>query len=164
MKTIAIVLSKFTDPVSRLVSLLNGCNFTHVSLSLDAGMDAMYSFTFKGFTRESAAKFKRHGVEQVKCYQLRISDGAYQQLQQRIARFETHREDYRYSLLGVICCFLHIPYHAEKKYFCSQFVAESLQAARAVYLRKRPARYLPGNLMRELNASLQLARVQYHPL
>lgn len=164
MKTIAIVLTRYTDPLSRFVYWINGGGFTHVSLSLDADMGTMYSFNFKGFAQENAQRFKRHGVTQTKSYQLCISDRAHQRLKQRIASFEAHRSDYRYSLLGVICCFFHIPYQAKNRYFCSQFVAESLLSAKAVHLRKHPALYLPNQLMRELGRSLQLHRVQYNLL
>lgn len=164
MKTISIVLTKYTDLLSRFVYLISGGGYTHVSLSLDEDMATMYSFNFKGFAHESAAKFKRHGVSRAKSYQLQVSDRAYERLAQRIRQFEEHRQDYRYSKLGVVCCFFRIPYHAEKRYFCSQFVAESLLSAKAVRLRKKPALYLPNHLMRELSSSLQLHRVQYNLL
>lgn len=164
MKTIAVVLTRYKDPLSQLVYFLNGGGYTHVSLSLDEDMATMYSFNFKGFVRETAAKFKRHGIHTAKSYQLRVSDRAYAQLKQRIGQFEAHRQQYRYSLFGVFCCYFHIPYKAEGRYFCSQFVAESLSSARAVPLRRKPALYLPNQLMRELGRSLQLQRVQYNIL
>lgn len=164
MKTIAIVLTRYADPLSQLVYLLNGGGFTHVSLALDEEMQTMYSFNFKGFATESAERFRRHGIRQTKSYQLRISDRAHQRLTQYVAGFEQHRSDYRYSLLGVLCCYFHIPYRTERRYFCSQFVAEALLAARAVSLRKNPVLYLPNQLMREMSRSLQLHRVQYTTL
>lgn len=164
MKTIAVVLTRYRDPLSRLVYFLNGGGYTHVSLSLDASMENMYSFNFKGFARENAVKFKRHGVNISKSYQLRISDRAHERLTQRIQAFEANRQKYRYSLLGVLCCYFHIPYRVEGRYFCSQFVAESLASAKAVYLRRKPMLYLPNQLMRELSRSLQLDKVQYNLL
>lgn len=164
MKTIAVVLTRYKDPLSQLVYFLNGGGYTHVSLSLDEDMATMYSFNFKGFARETAAKFRRHGVHTAKSYLLQVSDRAYAQLEERIRQFEAHRQQYRYSLLGVFCCYFHIPYKAEGRYFCSQFVAESLASARAVPLRRKPALYLPNQLMRELSRSLQLRRVQYNVL
>lgn len=164
MKTIAIVLTRYRDPLSRLVYFLNGGGFTHVSLSLDEDMSSMYSFNFKGFALENAAKFKRQGVYTSKNYQLRVSDRAYERLAGCIREFEAHRQEYRYSLLGVFCCYFHIPYKAEGRYFCSQFVAEALTGAKAVQLRRKPSLYLPNQLMRELGRSLQLHRVQYNLL
>lgn len=164
MRTIAIVLSRYTDPLSRLVGMINNCGFTHVSLSLDGSTDMLYSFNLKGFARESADKFRRHGVTLVKCYHLHISDRAHERLTQRIAQFEAHRQEYSYALLGVICCFLRIPYRAQKRYFCSQFVAECLREAHAVALRRPPALCLPGHLIREISRSLQLHHVQFTAL
>ena len=51
MKTIAIVLTRYRDPLSQVVYFLNGGCFTHVSLSLDEDMATMYSFNFKGFAQ-----------------------------------------------------------------------------------------------------------------
>lgn len=164
MRTIAIVLTRYTDPLSRLVYLINGGGFTHVSLALDERMDTMYSFNFKGFAVESAARFRRHGVKEIKSYQLRISDRAWERLSQLVAGFEQASGSYRYSLFGVFCCFFRIPYRTPGRYFCSQFVAEALLSAKAVLLRRSPALYLPNQLMCELNRSLQLHRVQYIPL
>lgn len=164
MKTITVVLTRYGDPLSRLVYFLNGGGFTHVSLSLDADMKKMYSFNFKGFAEENASKFKRHGVHIAKSYQLFVSDGAYERLAEQIGQFEDQREKYSYSLLGVFCCYFHIPYKVQGRYFCSQFVAEMLTAARAVYLQRKPMLYLPNQLMRELGRSLQLQRVQYNVL
>lgn len=164
MKTIAIVLTRYRDPLSQVVYFLNGGGFTHVSLSLDEDMATMYSFNFKGFAVENAAKFRRHGVYTSKSYQLRVSDRAYDRLAACIRAFQADRQAYRYSLLGVLCCYFHIPYRAEGRYFCSQFVAQALQDARAVRLRHTPALYLPNRLMRELAGSRQLLRVQYHQL
>lgn len=164
MKTIAIVLTRYRDPLSQVVYFLNGGGFTHVSLSLDEDMATMYSFNFKGFAMENAAKFKRHGVHTTKSYQLRVSDKAYDRLAACIREFQENRQAYRYSLLGVLCCYFHIPYQAEGRYFCSQFVAQALRDAQAVRLRRDPALYLPNRLMRELSRSLQLDRVQYNLL
>lgn len=164
MKTIAVVLTRYKDPLSQLVYFLHGGGYTHVSLSLDEDMATMYSFNFKGFVKETAAKFRRQGVSIAKSYQLLVSDQAYARLKQRIGQFEAHRQQYSYSLLGVFCCYFHIPYKAKGRYFCSQFVAESLTSAGAVPLRRKPALYLPNQLMLELSRSLQLRRVQYNVL
>lgn len=161
MRTIAIVLTRYKDPLSRLVYALNGGGFTHVSLSLDEELETMYSFNLKGFAVESAQRFRRQGVTQGKCYRLRISDAAYARLARHIEAFVQNRKRYRYSLVGVWCCFFGIPLQQKGRYFCSQFVAECLLRARAVPLRRLPSLYLPNNLMREMNRSLQLQRVQY---
>lgn len=52
-----------------------------------------------------------------------------------------------YSLFGTLLCFLHIPHKFHDKYFCSQFVAELLEKAGAVELRKEVSLYLPSQLL-----------------
>jgi hypothetical protein len=40
--------------------------------------------------------------------------------------------------------------NAKKKYFCSSFIAELLEKARVIELKKKNTRYLPAQLQREL--------------
>lgn len=164
MKTIAIVLTRYTDWLSKLTMLFGGGGYTHVALSLDEKMETMYSFNFKGFSHETMAKYKRHGVRKSRSYLLQVSDAAYEQLLLRIRRFEKHRARYRYSKLGVFLCYFRIPFQRKGKYFCSQFVAEALSQTGAVLLKKKPSLYLPNNLMREIARSLQMTRVCLNPV
>lgn len=164
MKTIAIVLTRYTDWLSRLTMLFGGGGYTHVSLALSETMETMYSFNFKGFSCETIAKYKRHGVKKSRSYLLQVPDAAYEQLLLRIRRFEKHRDRYRYSKLGVFLCYFRIPFQAEGKYFCSQFVAEALTQAGVLRLKRKPALYLPNHLMKEIAPIVPFCDVQYNPV
>jgi inositol transport system substrate-binding protein len=68
-------------------------------------------------------------------------------IKEEIDRFLVNRDNYRYSRLGVVLCLMHIPYKFKSRYFCSQFVAEILEHAGAVRLKKKNTLYLPHQLL-----------------
>lgn len=164
MKTIRIVLTKYSDLLSNFIYVCSGGGYTHASLVLDTQSDIMYSFNYKGFCIETLEKHRRRGVKKSLCYDLLISDAAYGLLQRRIHHFEAQRAQYSYTRFGAIMCFLRIPFQWKNHYFCSQFIAETLIDADAVRLRMQPSLYLPNHLWHELAHCLQLKRIQYNPV
>ncbi|MBQ8617736.1 MAG: hypothetical protein IJ418_09550 [Clostridia bacterium] len=164
MKTITIVLTKYSDLLSNFIYLMSGGGYTHVSLSLSDEEDLMYSFNFKGFCIENLEKHRRRGVTKSMCYQLQVSEDAYAKLTRSIQHFIDHREEFCYTRLGAILCFLRIPFKWKGHYFCSQFVAEVLTRAGAIRLKMAPSLYLPNHLKNELAYSWQLRNVQYNPV
>lgn len=81
-----------------------------------------------------------------------------------IESFKRNRAQLSYSRLGLILCFLHIPFHSEKHYFCSQFVVEMLKQSGAVSLERRPELYLPNHFLWELRGSSQVVGMQVNPI
>lgn len=164
MKTITVVFTKYSDLLSSFIYLMSGGGYTHASLSLSDAEDVMYSFNFKGFCIETLEKHRRRGVTKSMCYQLQVPETAYHALTHRIQHFIDHREEFSYTRLGAILCFLRIPFKWKDHYFCSQFVAEVLTRAGAIKLKMPSSLYLPNNLKNELAYSLQLQKVQYNPV
>ena len=164
MKSITIILTKYSDPVSNLVHLISGFGYTHVSLGLDTCGNEIYSFNFKGFCEESFAKHRRRGVKYSRVYQPQISNDSYERLRNRCHYFLEHKSEYHYSLLGVIFSFLRIPHKRKNYYFCSHFVAELLSKAGVMTLKCPSSLYQPNHFCRELAHSAQLQRVRFNPI
>ena len=164
MKTISIIMTKYSDLLSNLIYIMSGGGYTHVSLSLRNAEDSMYSFNYKGFCIETLEKHRHRGVTKSMSYQLEISDLAYRELTQHVQYFIDHREEFSYTRLGAILCFFRIPFKWQKHYFCSQFVAEALAHAGAIRLKMSPSLYLPNHLKNELALSKQLQNIQYNPV
>ena len=143
MKTISIVLTNYPSHLSSFMETVYGYEYTHASICLDAMNEKMYSFNYKGFCMETVSKYKRHGVEKSISFQLQVTDAAFERLQNKIEQFVENREDFCYSSIGVVFCFVHIPFKRKKHYFCSQFVAEILAESGALKLKRRPSLYLP---------------------
>lgn len=163
MRTITILLTKYSDWTSTLFYYICGKGYTHASLSLD-DESTYYSFNFKGFCIETPAKHRRKGVKKSLSYQMEVTDVAYQKMQSMIMDFLDRQNEFSYTRLGVFFCMLRIPFHWKQHYFCSQFVAEILSEAGAIPLRKAPALYLPNDFQHELEESMQLSRMELNPI
>lgn len=164
MKTVSVLLTKYSDWISSIVYHLSGHDYTHASLSLEGNADLFYSFNYRGFCIETLEKHRRRGVTRSLCYQLEVPDAAYDDMKRRISEFEQHREEYRYTRLGLLFAILHIPFCWKKHYICSQFVAELLAGSGAVPLKRYTGVYLPSQFCPELEQLPQLMHITYNPL
>lgn len=159
MKTISILLTKYSDLISCFLYHVTGRGYTHASLGLEGEEGRFYSFNYKGFCVETLEKHRKRGIRKSRCYQFQVSEAVYDDIQRRIRDFELHREEYQYTRIGVLFAILHIPFHWKKHYICSQFVAELLIKSRAVSLRRKASVYLPNQFPRELEQLPQLSQV-----
>lgn len=160
MKTITILLTKYSDLTSNIVYFLAGGGYTHVSLALCEDEDTYYSFNYRGFCLESIEKHRRKGVKSSISYQILVSEKEYKKIKKQIAEFKENKEKYRYTKLGVFFCTMRIPYKRKNKYFCSQFVAETLEKAKALPLKRHPSLYFPNHFLEELEQCGRLIKVQ----
>jgi hypothetical protein len=148
MKNVTILLTKFTDVFGKFVSWYSHGGYTHASISIDEDEEIFYSFNYKGFVVEKPNKKtpKKRKPENV-IIRMQVPDEVYRMIKEEIDSFLENRANYGYSRLGVVLCFLHIPYKFKNRYFCSQFVAEILEHAGAVRLKKKNTLYLPNQLL-----------------
>lgn len=69
---------------------------------------------YNGFAVETVNKHRKRGVRKSKCIRFEIYDQSYDNIRQMIHEIEQERNTYKYTRLGVLCCILHIPFHANK--------------------------------------------------
>lgn len=162
MRTITVLLIKYSDWISTLVYHIGGHGYTHASLSLDEDENTYYSFNYRGFCVETLEKHRHRGVKKSLSYQLSVSDETYKKMKDRIEEFMAHRMEFRYTRIGVLFCVLRIPFKWKKHYFCSQFVAELLKESGEFSLQRKPQLYLPNDFCSELPNSKSLLSVQYN--
>lgn len=160
MRKVTIILTKYSDFTSSLLYLVSGFGYTHASIGLEEG--EFYSFNFKGFCTESLGKFRRHGVKKSLCYELQVPESVYETLRESIQDFRRRKEEFSYTAIGVIFCFLRIPFKWKDHYFCSQFVAEMLEVSGALVLIKAPSLYLPNHFCCELERSGLVQSIEYN--
>lgn len=146
MKEIGLLFVRYPDPLSEFIRHICRGRFTHIALSTDSGMDQFYSFNFKGFAIETKEKYIRTGALDSCLYTFNISDVAQSIINNKIERFLEKREKLAYSRLGVVLSLIHIPINRENKYFCSEFVAETLKESKAIEIPKKPQLYLPNHI------------------
>lgn len=162
MRTITVLLTKYSDWISNLVYHIGGRGYTHASLCLDEDENTYYSFNYHGFCVETLEKHRRRGVNKSLSYRLRVSDEAYKNMKVRIEQLKVHRSEFQYTRIGVLFCALRIPFKWKGHYFCSQFVAEILANSGAIQLKKKPQLYLPNDFCGELEQNQYLLNVVYN--
>ena len=149
MKTIFILLTKYSDWRSNLLYYFTGFGYTHASIGLD-DEDCYYSFNYRGFAIETMEKHREKGVKKSLRFRIQVSEETYKNLKQRIFEFKDNQSLYQYDRKAVALAFLRIPYQRKNRYFCSQFVAELLVQSKALKLRRNTNVYLPNQLLSEL--------------
>ncbi|WP_086313339.1 hypothetical protein A5821_000824 [Enterococcus sp. 7F3_DIV0205] len=157
MKTIYILLTRSKTYISRLIHLATSDDYTHVSISFDKTLTQFYSFGRKhthfplpaGLVQESLTNcfFGYHKDMPCALYELKVPKSVFAHAMKEVQRMITEKGQYRYSIIGLVCCKFSIPYQRKKYYFCSQFVAEILEKSQAVVLPKpaeliRPVDYM----------------------
>ena len=162
MKTISILLTKYSDWVSKFVYHISGRGYTHASVALEEDETRFYSFNYRGFCIETIDAHRRRGVKKSLCYQIGVSDEVYLAIQKRIHEFEFEREQYSYTKMGLVFAILQIPFKWENHYICTQFVAELLSDSGAFKFKKDVSIYLPNHFCSELEKSLRLKDVIYN--
>ena len=134
MKTIYILLTRSGTLLSNLVYRLTGARYTHASLAFDEDLSCLYSSTRKnGYTMFPAGPSREYldrGVfrlrPDVPCalYALEVSEEAYIRARRRANHMMAHGKLYRFNVLGLVLCAMHIRCQRRRHYFCSQFVSD----------------------------------------
>jgi hypothetical protein len=158
-KTISILLTVYSDPMSRLIQRITASKYSHAAIGMEN--NRFFTFGFKkgtkvGFRTEKPwlfAKFKQKS-EACVLYKLEVSEETYAKIETRLQEFRNNRKEYTYSFLGALLCFLRIPHNFKKQYFCSRFVAELLSESGALELSKSPSLYQPDDFTKESQFAL----------
>ena len=69
-------------------------------------------------------------------YALEVSEEAYIRARRRADHMMAHGKLYRFNVLGLVLCAMHIRWQRRRHYFCSQFVSDVLEKSGALELPK----------------------------
>ena len=153
-RTIYILLTRSGTWFSRLIHFATRDSYTHASIGLDGPRGPFYSFArkYRYFALPAGLVEERITVHRrtVPCclYELKVSDETYLLLRQRLRSMYAQREEYHYSVLGVLACYFNLALPRRHHYFCSQFVAGLLENCGAAELPKPPSLVRPADLCR----------------
>lgn len=165
MKTVTILLTKYSDLFGRFISWISGDGYSHASISIDEEEEIFYSFNAKGFAIEKpkkrTPKTRMPGSVSIR---IQVPEHIHALMEEEIERFLEAREQYRYSQVGVVLCLLHIPCKIRNRYFCSQFVAEVLSEAGAVKFNKKESLYLPEQLLDGIECLFSQKQIVYNAI
>lgn len=150
-----IVLTRTGTSVARVIRTLTRKPYSHASISVDISLQQLFSFCRNDPRFPLPASFNEECVGQgvfgrfsdIPCeiYEIPITEEQYQRLKEQIDHFVTYREQYSYSLSGLVSIPLQIKRELRYKFVCSQFVAYMLQEC-DVTLEKPASLYSPEDL------------------
>lgn len=148
VKKIYILLTRFPDRGAKWIEALTGCCYPHAAIGLEEDLNKFYSFKVRGFMTEEITRYLRPDRKPFACqlYELPVTEQKYNCVKHRIEQFLERKAELHYTRLGVVLSLLRIPFKRKNHYFCSQFVAETLQHTKTAILRKSSSLYLPGDL------------------
>ena len=136
-RTIYIVVSQTGSIVSKILKLLTGPKYNHVSVSLDESLEPMYSFARKytynpfwgAFVKEYPGKgaLARFKDTEVDVLELPCTEEQYGMVRERLEKMYRERDKYRYNYRGLFSAYFSKKYHKKHHYYCSEFVATLLQ-------------------------------------
>lgn len=106
-------------------------------MSLNEELTEVYSFgrknpknpVFAGFVKEDINTGVYDLFKQTECqvYSMKVSQDSYDKIKDQIEHFNLNKENYHYSLFGILTAAVNIPLERENSYFCSQFVSHILK-------------------------------------
>lgn len=165
MKKITVLLTKCLDTTSSFIHLMCGWQgYTHVSIGLEDHPETYYSFNKRGFCTETIQKHRRRGVTESCVYVLEIPDEAYAEVENTLEHFRKNAAQYHYTVLGMLCVLLHIPFKFKDAYVCSQFVAQVLQKVPRLCDKRASNLYRPNHLADELATTDYLSEMELNPV
>lgn len=135
-KRLYIVISQSGTLPSKMLRIVTGAKYNHVSISLADDLGTMYSFgrrrTYNpfwgGFVMESphAGTFKRFPDTKIILMSIPITEEQRKRIETRLEKMYKHRFDYRYNYLGLLLAGIRIYKKFKRHYYCSEFVREIL--------------------------------------
>lgn len=139
---IYLVLSQSGSWLSKLLKYVTKANYNHISISLDKNMQHMYSFSRRnaynpvwgGFMMESPffGAMRRFRNTTGIIMRMPVSKMQYQELKNFLIQMYAEKEKYHYNISGLLLASLGIVHHAKNKYYCSEFVRDTLEKFKIV--------------------------------
>ena len=144
------MLTKSNTYPSRLIHIATTDPYTHVSIGLEGLDGAFYSFGRKykrlilpaGLVKEDVTCDSPLEIK-YQMYRLRVTRSDYLRVKALLGEMYSHRERYHYNILGMLSVYFNYPLRRRGRYFCSQFVAETLQSCGVVAFDKDTALVRP---------------------
>ena len=137
MKKIYIVLTHTGTNLSKIIKGFMKDEFSHVSISLDAQLNHMYSFGrlhpynpfWGGLVHEYVDKgtFKRFYKTKAKIYSLYVTENEYKIIKDTIKKVE--KGNYGFNVLGLFAVGFHKKIGKEHSFYCAEFVKYVLEKA-----------------------------------
>ncbi len=134
-KRIYLVFSSTPYKIGKIIRMLTGEAYNHVSIALDRDLRELYGFARRyyrtpllgGFVKESLSRYHVHGIAtQVRVCQVEITQEQYSTLKSRLEQMDMQKEQYLYNHLSVLATPFGRLVKIKDAYICTEFAAEVL--------------------------------------
>ncbi len=134
-KYLYIIFSSVPTKIGKFIRFVTRHPYNHISISLDAELNTMFSFArryyrtplYGGFVRESVSRYHIKGnPAQMQICQIPITQSQYRMLSKELYSMLDNSEQYLYNHLSVLTSLLRKSVRLKDAYMCVEFVAEVL--------------------------------------
>lgn len=161
--SVYVVLTRTGTRIAKIIGIFTQKPYSHASISMDRSLQELFSFCRNHphfplpatFNKEYVGKGVFGMYDNIPCeiYEVPLTEAQYREFCRQLLHFEHFREQYSYSLFGLISIPLQIQHELRYKFVCSQFVAYMLQECN-VQLEKPASLYSPEDLRHLSTAKL----------
>ncbi len=155
-RKIYILMTQYPGFDAKILRWYTGFPYTHTSVGLEEDMDTFYTFVSKGYLVESITRYEKPNRPSFPCalYEIVVTEEVYEQVKKMVYEYKARKSILKYSTLGLVMCFLRIPFKRKNHYFCSQFVAEVLHKCKVLKLKKQSTLYFPKDISKHKELKL----------
>lgn len=135
-RSIYIIITHTPSVVSKIIRKFTHTPYNHVSVSLDAELEKMFSFGRRykyfpwigGFVRESPhfGTLGRFPETEAIVLTLNVDEDTYDDIRGKLENMLEQKYSYRYDTLGLLLAIFGKSFKREKCYYCTAFVRELL--------------------------------------
>ena len=165
MKKIYIILTHTGTILSTIIKYYTKDEFSHVSISLDADLEEMYSFgrlypynPFWGsFVHEhiNSGTFKRFKNTRAEVYSVFVTEEQYEKAKKIIGYFNNHKQKYRFNFIGLACVGIKKKVIRRNSFYCAEFVKHILKTSGISEINQLPELIRPENFKEFPGARLE---------
>ena len=155
-KTVYIVLSATPTIPARIIRLLSGHVYSHVSITSDRSLGELYSFCRRykyfpfpgGFVEENkVGVFNLFSKIPCEIYKFEMTDEESERFYKLMSDFKNNQRRYSYSFIGLLAMMFGIPLKRKRHFVCSQFVAYVLEESGITLFEKDVALIRPEDFV-----------------
>ncbi|WP_449619562.1 hypothetical protein [Robertmurraya sp. Marseille-Q9965] len=152
-RKVYVLLTDTGTLFTRMIKLYTKKPYNHASIAFDQNLKEVYSFGRKdpknpfigGFVKESLDEglFKN---ARCSIYSFTVTESQFQRMKDFVKNIESQKHRYRYNFIGLFAFILNKQLKRESAYFCSEFVATTLNKGGAVQFNKPLSLISPHDL------------------
>lgn len=140
-----IILTDTGTLLTKIIKQFTKQPLNHASISFSSDLETTYSFGRKRVNNPFVGGFVKENLngelfQQAACaiYSYKVSEFEYRQMKNFVQQIESQQQHYKYNFIGLFGVLLNKKINRKKAFFCSEFVASTLNNG-GVSIKNKPA-------------------------